>query len=232
MQLPDRERGWPIRRRPRLLSLLLSFLGLSMKRCPGRSVLNRLCSPHLFPQSPKARAGRGGGGAGRIVTQMLFWPGGPYCHANVCWLCPFLKGEMLSVFKLLFFCVWFGVPCRFCVLLVLGSLFEKIFGGELLFLGVVVGLVLFDRVLPRFLFYILVFRSRKCPEKTLFTSGLLFFLRVCSLAPRKSPDPKRGPKIHLLKFLVLETMSQPWCPNNTSVLVGVFAGFCTPTSAQ
>ena len=54
------------------------------------------------------------------------------------------KGEMLRVFFILCFCVWFGVFCRFfAVLLFLGSLFEKIFGSELLFLGVVVGLVFF-----------------------------------------------------------------------------------------
>ena len=52
-----------------------------------------------------------------------------------------------------------------------------------MFLGVVVGLVFFDRVLPRFLFYSLVFRSRKCPVKILFMSGLLFWgLFVLSLS--------------------------------------------------
>ena len=51
---------------------------------------------------------------------------------------------MLSVFLFLFFCVWFGVLCLFfSVILFLGSLFEKIFGSELLFLGVVVSLVFF-----------------------------------------------------------------------------------------
>ena len=50
-------------------------------------------------------------------------------------LFPFSKGEMLSVF-LLFFRVWLGVFCRFfTVLLFLGSVFEKIFGSELLFYG-------------------------------------------------------------------------------------------------
>ena len=44
-----------------------------------------------------------------------------------------------------------------------------------MFLGVVVGLVLFDCVLPRLLFYYLVFRSRKCLGKILFMSGLLFW---------------------------------------------------------
>ena len=50
---------------------------------------------------------------------------------------------MLSVFfSFCVFRVWFGVFCRFLgVLLFSGSLFENIFGSELLFLGVVVGLV-------------------------------------------------------------------------------------------
>ena len=43
-----------------------------------------------------------------------------------------------------------------------------------MFLSVVVGLVFFDRVLPRLLFYYLVFRSRKCLGKILLMSGPLF----------------------------------------------------------
>ena len=87
---------------------------MSTERCPGLSVQSRLCSPHLLPQSPKAGAGRGGGGAGRTVTQMLFWLGGPYCHAIASLICSVSKGEMLSVFfHLVFFCVWLGVFCRF-----------------------------------------------------------------------------------------------------------------------
>ena len=62
----------------------------------------------------------------------------------------------------------------FTVLLFLGSLLGKSFGSELLFLSVVVGLVFFDRVLPRYLFYHLVFRSRKCLGKILLMSGPLF----------------------------------------------------------
>ena len=51
---------------------------------------------------------------------------------------------MLSVFSFCVFCVWFGVFCVFfSVFLFLGSLFEKIFGSELLFLGVGVGRVCF-----------------------------------------------------------------------------------------
>ena len=62
----------------------------------------------------------------------------------------------------------------FTVLLFLGSLFEKIFGSELLFLGVGVGRVFFGAVLPMYLLYCLVFRSRKCLEKILLMSGLVF----------------------------------------------------------
>ena len=96
---------------------------------------------------------------------------------------PLLEGGNAGrFFSFCVFCAWFGVFCRFfAVLLFLGSLFEKIFGSELLFLGVVVGLVFFDSVLPRFLFYNLVFRSRKCLGKILFMSGLLF-LGVCSFS--------------------------------------------------
>ena len=43
-----------------------------------------------------------------------------------------------------------------------------------MFLSVVVGLVFFDSVLPRLLFYHLVFRSRKCLGKVLLLSGPLF----------------------------------------------------------
>ena len=79
---------------------------------------------------------------------------------------PLLKGEMLSVFFFFVFCVWFGVLCLFfSVLLFSGSLFENIFGSELLFLGVMVGLVFFDSVLPRLLFYYLVFSLPKMSRK-------------------------------------------------------------------
>ena len=56
----------------------------------------------------------------------------------------------------------------------LGSLFEKIFGSELLFSGVGVGRVFFGGFLPMFLLYFLAVRSRKCLEKFLLMSGLLF----------------------------------------------------------
>ena len=82
---------------------------------------------------------------------------------------------MLSVFFILgFLCLTQRLLSFFTVLLFLGSLFGKIFGSELLFLSVVVGLVFFDRVLPRVFFYYLVFRSRKCLGKILLMSGPLF----------------------------------------------------------
>ena len=88
---------------------------------------------------------------------------------------PSRRGKCCPFFSLYVFCGWFGVFCRFfTVLLFLGSLFEKIFGSELLFLGVGVGRVFFGAVFPMFLLYCLVFRSRKCLEKILLMSGLLF----------------------------------------------------------
>ena len=83
---------------------------------------------------------------------------------------------MLSVFFILrFLCL---VRCLlsffFTVLLFLGPVFEKIFGSELLFSGVGVGCVFFGAVLPMFLLYFLVFRSRQCLKKILLMSGLLF----------------------------------------------------------
>ena len=82
---------------------------------------------------------------------------------------------MLSVFSILLFCVRSGVFCRFfTVPLFLGSLFEKFFGSELLFLGIGVGRVYSGAVLPMFLLYYLAFRPRKGSEKILFWSGPFF----------------------------------------------------------
>ena len=82
---------------------------------------------------------------------------------------------MLSVFFILCsLCLVWRLLSFFKVLLFLGSLFGKTFGGELLFLSVVVGLVFFDSVLPRLLFYSLVFRSRRGLGKILLMSGPLF----------------------------------------------------------
>ena len=73
---------------------------------------------------------------------------------------------MLSVFFILcFLCLVGRLLPFFCLLLFLGSMSEKFFGSELLFLGVGVGLVFFDGFLPMFLLYVLAGRSRKCLEK-------------------------------------------------------------------
>ena len=86
----------------------------------------------------------------------------------VCWqFFPFSKGEMLSVFFILcFLCLVRCLLSFFSVLLFLGSLFGKIFGSELLFLGVGVGLVCFGAVLPMFLLYFCFF----APETVLKNS--------------------------------------------------------------
>ena len=77
-----------------------------------------------------------------------------------------IRGKCCAFFS---FCVFVSGSASFtvffAVLLFLGSLFEKIFGSELLFLGVVVGLVFFGGFLPMFLLYVLAGRSRKCLEK-------------------------------------------------------------------
>ena len=85
-----------------------------------------------------------------------------------------LGGKAVLFFFLCFLCLVRCLLSFFSVLLFLGSLFGTIFGSELLFLSVVVGLVFFDSVLPRFLFYYLVFRSRKCLGIILLMSGPLF----------------------------------------------------------
>ena len=107
---------------------------------------------------------------------------------------PFSKGEMLSIFSLcVFLCLDSGSASFvvFAVLFFSGSLFEKIFGSELLFLGVGVVRVCFGAVFPMFLLYSLLFRSRNCPEKILLMSGPVFwgFFVVSSFgfSPTSSP---------------------------------------------
>ena len=84
-------------------------------------------------------------------------------------------GNAVRFCHFVFFRVWLGVLCRFfSVLLFLGLLLETIFGSELFVLGFGVGRVYFVAVLPMFLLYYLVCRSRKCLEKILFWSGPSF----------------------------------------------------------
>ena len=85
---------------------------------------------------------------------------------SVCMFSPFSKGEVLCVFFILcFVCLVRRLLSFFTVLLFLGSLFEKIFGSELLFFGVGVGFVCFGAVLPMLLLYYSFFRSRNCLKK-------------------------------------------------------------------
>ena len=76
---------------------------------------------------------------------------------------------MLSVFFILcfFVCLVRCLLSFFAVLLFSGSLSEKIFGSELLFLGGLVGLVFFGGVLPMFLLHFLAVRFRKCLKNSL-----------------------------------------------------------------
>ena len=63
----------------------------------------------------------------------------------------------------------------FAVLLFSGSLSEKIFGSELLFLGGLVGLVFFGGVLPMFLLHFLAVRFRKCLKNSLDVRSGVFW---------------------------------------------------------
>ena len=72
---------------------------------------------------------------------------------------------------------WFfrSRKCLEKILLMSGPLFEKIFGSEVLFFRVSVLVVCFFVLFCLcFLLYYLVFRSRKCLEKILLMSGLVF----------------------------------------------------------
>ena len=90
-----------------------------------------------------------------------------------------MLGRLLGLQSILFLALFYYLvfrsrKCLGKILLMSGPLFGGVFGSGLLFLGVVVGLVFFDSVLPRFLFYYLVFRSRKCLGNILLMSGPLF----------------------------------------------------------
>ena len=114
---------------------------------------------------------RGGSGMLLVVFGNL---GGSCCSCQVVFP-PSRRGKCCLFFHFVFFHAWLGVFCRFFpALLFLGSLFGKIFGSELLVLGLGVGCVYSGAVLPMLLLYYLVCRSRKCLEKILFWSGPLF----------------------------------------------------------
>ena len=82
---------------------------------------------------------------------------------------------MLRVFFILCFCVWFGVFCRFfAVLLFLGSFFEKNFRERTFVFGCRCWSCVFWWVFAYVFLYVLAGRSRKCLEKILLMSGLVF----------------------------------------------------------
>ena len=86
----------------------------------------------------------------------------------------FSKGEMLSVFSLCVFRVWFGVSCLcFAVLLFLVSLLKKFSGANFCFWVVVLVLCFFGGFLPMFCFF--GGSLSKVFGKSLLMSGLLFF---------------------------------------------------------
>ena len=120
-------------------------------------------STPFLPNAVKHSPGRGWGTnwtGNRTVT---------HCSVLVLSLFPLLeRGNAVRFFHFVFSCLARRLLSLFSVLLFSGSLFEKIFGSELLFLGIGVGRVYFGAVLPMFLLYYLVFRSRKCLEKILF----------------------------------------------------------------
>ena len=70
---------------------------------------------------------------------------------------------MLSVFFIWCFCVWLGVFCRFfAFFLSKGRFFFKISGANFCFWVSVLVVCVFGAVLPMFLHYYSVFRSRNC----------------------------------------------------------------------
>ena len=89
---------------------------------------------------------------------------------------------MLSVFfSSCVFRVWFGVFCRFLPFFSSkGRFLEKIFGSELLFLGVGVGLVFFGGVFAYVFDYIFGISLPKLFGKILLMSGLVFLGFVLS----------------------------------------------------
>ena len=88
---------------------------------------------------------------------------------------PLLEGgNAVRFFILCFLCLVRRLLPFFAVLLFLGSLFEKIFGSELLFLGVGVGLVFFGGFLPMFLLYFWRFAPESVWKNSLDVRSVCF----------------------------------------------------------
>ena len=148
--------------------------------CPGRSVLNRLCSPHRLLQSPKVGAGRGGGGSK------------PYCHANAVLLdrrialsckrllaLPLFEGGNAVHFFLVF--LWLArCPLPFFTVFLLGSLF---------------GIHVWERT------FAFEHRCWSC-----FCFRWCFCLGFCSMSRRFAPEDVLKNSLHV-KFSVLGSFS-------------------------
>ena len=141
-----------------------------------------------------------------------------------------------------FFRVCIGVPCQFCVLLFLGSLFGKNFRGRtfVFWASVLVLCVLMVFCLVRFLPYILAFRSRNCLEKfswrQVFCFGVFslflrffvdvvfgsFFLKKQRLGNNKTPHTHLSLSVFVLRFVPPRLVYRPFWP--CVLFLGVFSG--------
>ena len=121
------------------------------------------------------------GSVSSVVFSPFFFSEGrcleKFSGANFCFWVSVLVGCFLCCFAYVFALnlVFRSRKCLEKILFWSGPLFGKIFGSELLFLGVGVVRVCFGAVLPMFLLSYLVSRSRKCLEKILLMSGFVFW---------------------------------------------------------
>ena len=131
---------------------------------PWRAELVSPPPPHPLPaEHCKGQSKKGVGDGFRPATVLSQIVG---CVVLVFF--PSRRGKCCPSFSLCVFRVWFGVSCRFfCRFLFLGSLFEKIFGSELLFLGLGVGFVFFGGFLPMFLLHFWRFAPESVQKNSL-----------------------------------------------------------------
>ena len=195
-------------------------MGKSIGQWPGLPVLSCRCSPHFLPLSPKVGAGRGNGGGNRIVTQMRSLSIGQVRSLKCACSPPCLKGEMLSVFLICVFVVWFlsfAVFWQSSLLLRVG-LCNKFSGANFCFLlsfcvlEFLIGICLcFSRISCKFapeeskeillmsgLVFCLVLSVLGFGLTTffLFLFSLLFFFEEIKLRPNRTPHTP----LHVLLF--------------------------------
>ena len=97
---------------------------------------------------------------------------------------PFRRGKCCPFFHFAFFCLVRRLLPFFAVFLFLGSLFEKFFGSELLFLGVGVGLAFFGVFLPMFLLYFWRFAPESVWKNSFDVRSVVFWVRSLLLFVR------------------------------------------------